>query len=117
MGPLRLRMLMGLVLGLAMACAAAPARAGQAFVNRHPVYAGAEAYFGDCPAEPGPAGTSGTDTYAHRLARLQRAGGGSLAASKAPWVAAAETVRVDFDGTDDPPVTLAHRRRALGDGR
>jgi hypothetical protein len=91
---------------------ATPAFGANADVYRHPVYEGAEAYYGTCPAAGGPAGTSCLDNYLIVYRGWAVDGGGSLARPKATWAVLVLRLRVDFDGTDEPPVTVL----AEGDG-
>jgi hypothetical protein len=84
---------------------AAPASA-QATVERHPVYAGADAFFGDCPFEPGPPGTSCTETRVGFFQGDYLVGGGSLSRAHAPWQGFVEMYRYDFNGTVEPTITV-----------
>ena len=81
--------------------------AGDPFVLRHPVYGGVEATFGGCPDDGAelPAGTVCTDNYiiVWRGYAVEK---GSVAPSKAPVMAYAETVRLEFTGAGEPNVTF-----------
>ena len=103
----RMVVLSGVVLGLA-----APAAAGP-LITRHPIYAGAEAYFGDCPLVPEPVGAFCTENHVRFYRGYYVEGGGSVAPSKALWYADAQTYRIDFDGTDEPPLTFLRTGEAV----
>ena len=102
----------GLLAALAVALFAAAALpagsgAGNAVVERHPVYGGADAVFGNCPDVPiPPAGTTCTETYLNFLRTSTVVGGGNVAPPQTPWSVYAETNLVEWDGSDDPVVTL-----------
>lgn len=93
---------------LALAMLAPAAHAGNATVTRHPVYGGAEAFFGTCPwgATVPPAGTVCHDTYVIVARTTTVVGGGSVAKPTTPWIIFIETNRLVFDGSEDPHATV-----------
>jgi hypothetical protein len=93
--------------GLASLLVPTVSHADEPSLLRHPVYGGAEAFFGDCPdiAELPPAGTVCSDSYVIFWRGYSLEGGGSVAVPNAPWTVVAETYRVEFTGADEPIVT------------
>jgi len=88
----------------------AVSNAGDPIVTRHPVYGGAEAFFGTCTGVGiPPAGTVCTDKYVLFWNGYAVEGGGPVAPPQAPWQIYAQTVRLEFDGTDGPPAVLNFR--------
>src|SRR5262249_34985591 len=99
------RRLFVLVAGMAMGAPPAPTGAAdQVPLGRQPGYAGAAGFFGDRPPLPGPAGTSCNETHVIAWNGDTVVGGGSVSPAQAPWVVAIERYRIDFDGTDEPPI-------------
>ena len=108
---MRLARTLGLAAGLAAVVASlvpSVSSADQPTVVRHPVYGGAEAYFGDCPdtAEFPPAGTVCVETYLIFFRGYFVEGGGSVAPPHAPWNIFAQTYRLEFTGTEEPILTV-----------
>jgi hypothetical protein len=95
------------VCSVVVALPAGTASAGNPTIERHPVYGGAEAFFGGCPdtEETPPAGTVCVESYVLVWRGYAVLGGGSIARAKAPWNVFAQTVRVEFTGAEEPDVT------------
>ena len=95
---------------VALGCLLVPAVAvaGGPTIERHPVYGGAEAFFGDCPNTGiPPAGTVCIDNFVLFWKGVTVLEGGSVAPTTAPWQIYAETTRAVFDGSGgEPDVTL-----------
>jgi hypothetical protein len=95
-----------------------PASAGQPTIDRHPVYGGMDAFFGDCPdtEETPPVGTVCVDNYMIVWRGYDVIGGGSIAPAKAPWYAFAVTVRLEVTGPEEITETLLRQGAAELDG-
>jgi hypothetical protein len=93
---------------VAVALPAGAASAGNPTIERHPVYGGAEAFFGGCPdtEETPPAGTVCVESHVLVWRGYDVLEGGSIARAKAPWNVFAETVRVEFTSAEEPDVTV-----------